>query len=181
MKALIETLKHSEKVYRGNIINLRIDHVELPDGRAASREVVEHPGAVAVVALTSERRVILVKQYRTPVGRVLLEVPAGKLTPGERPENCARRELEEETGMRAGKLNLLCTFYTTPGFSDEIMYVFYAGELKKSRKNPDADEFLETTTLSLEEAVNKIFSGEIIDAKTITGLLSVAYLGEDNR
>ncbi|MGI9951557.1 NUDIX hydrolase [Moorellaceae bacterium AZ2] len=165
----------SERIYTGKILNLRKDRVALPDGREASREVVEHTGAVAVVALDHEERVYLVRQYRYPIGKVTLEIPAGKLDPGENPEACARRELREEVGLVAENWQHLLTFYSTPGFSDEIMYLFLARDLSREKAQPDEDEFLEILSLPLEEALLKIREGEIMDAKTIIGLLALRY------
>ncbi|MGB9859138.1 MAG: NUDIX domain-containing protein [Moorellaceae bacterium] len=172
---LREVCVKSERIYTGKILNLRRDIVLLPDGREASREVVEHTGAVAIVALEPDGRIYLVRQYRYPIGRVTLEIPAGKLDAGEDPATCARRELMEEIGLAAGELRLLLTFYSTPGFSDEIMYLFLATGLRPQKSQPDEDEFLEVVCLPLEEAVEKIRTGEIVDAKSIAGLLTVRY------
>ncbi|GFN23338.1 NUDIX domain-containing protein [Thermanaeromonas sp. C210] len=174
-KRFRERCLKSERIYTGKILNLRRDWVALPDGREASREVVEHAGAVAVVALDEKGRVYLVRQYRYPIGRVTLEIPAGKLDPGESPEACARRELREEVGLVAQSWEHLLTFYSTPGFSDEIMYLFLARDLSREKAQPDEDEFLEIISLPLQEAVNKIWTGEIKDAKTIIGLLALRY------
>lgn len=168
---LNETQLVSEKIYQGKILNVRKDRVRLPDGSDAFREVVEHPGAVAVVALDTEKNVFLVRQYRYPVERVLLEIPAGKLDPGEEPHDCARRELAEEVGLEAGEWCMLATFYTTPGFSNERMYLFMATRLKTCHETADADEFLEIEKLPLKNAVEQIFNGNIQDAKSIAGLL----------
>jgi len=165
----------SERIYTGRILNLRRDLVALPDGREASREVVEHTGAVAVVTLDEKGRVYLVRQYRYPVGRVTLEIPAGKLDPGETPEACARRELREEVGVVARSWEHLLTFYSTPGFSDEIMYLFLARDLSVEKAQPDEDEFLEIVSLPWQEALDKVWTGEIKDAKTIIGLLALRY------
>lgn len=171
---LTEVQLISERIYEGKILNLRRDWVRLPDGSEASREVVEHPGAVAIVALDKGKNVYLIRQYRHPIGQVTLEIPAGKLDAGEEPLSCARRELAEEAGLAAAAWQLLLTFYTTPGFSNEIMYLFLASVLEPHRQEADADEFLEVVRLPLEEAVNLIFKGAIQDAKSIAGLLAVA-------
>lgn len=167
---LVEKSISSSLVFEGRTINLRVDVVELPDGRQARREIVEHPGAVAIVPILDNGEVILVNQFRAPINRIALEIPAGKLEPGELPENCAMRELEEETGYSAGKLEHKATFFTTPGFSDEIMHLYVATQLKRSRKHPDADEFLETETIPLDELKKMARNGEIVDGKTLVGI-----------
>lgn len=169
-----ETVR-SRIIYHGKILDLRVDNVLLPNGREAEREVVVHPGAVAVVAVTEEQEVLLVRQYRHPVGEVLLEVPAGKLEQGEDPVDCAKRELAEETGYTADKWELLSRFYTTPGFSDEIMYLYLAQGLIPEQRRADDDEFIELCREPLETAVGKALSGQFKDAKTIVALFSGAF------
>ncbi len=158
-------------VYEGRIINLRIDKVVLPDGREALREVVEHPGAVAVVPVLPDGRIILVRQFRKPVEKVLLEIPAGKLEKGEDAESCGLRELEEETGFRAGKISKILECFPSPGFSNECIHLFEAGELQEGKKNLQEDELIETVFLSVPEILKLIKSGEIKDSKTIIGIL----------
>ncbi|WP_258359195.1 NUDIX domain-containing protein [Moorella sulfitireducens] len=175
---LTEKVVKTERIYEGRILSLRRDLVRLPDGKETSREVVEHPGAVAIIALDKEKNVYLVRQYRYPVDRVTLEIPAGKLDAGEEPLSCARRELAEEVGLKAAAWQQLLTFYTTPGFCDEIMYLFLATGLECHREEADADEFLEVVRLPLATAVAEIFSGTIQDAKSIAGLLIAAHLLE---
>ncbi|HHY46670.1 MAG TPA: NUDIX hydrolase [Firmicutes bacterium] len=170
---LTETLVDSRRLYEGKIINVRLDTVRLPDGRHATREVVEHSQAVAVVALTDDDGVVLVRQYRHPVGEITLEVPAGKLDKGENPLECAVRELEEETGYRASDIRRVMSFYTTPGFSDELIHIFVARGISRYRPHPDQDEFVKAEVYSLDQAVDMIRSGVIRDAKTIAGILSV--------
>ncbi|HBV97658.1 MAG: ADP-ribose pyrophosphatase [Peptococcaceae bacterium BICA1-7] len=162
----------SETVYSGKILNLRVDRVELPNGNMTAREVVEHAGAVAVVA-QKEGRLLMVRQFRYPVGKVLLEIPAGKIEKGEDPLLCAARELIEETGYEAGEMKLLLSFFSTPGFSDEVLHVYLAGDLKYRGQKPDEDEFIQVEELPLERAVEMIGSGEICDAKSIIGILAV--------
>ncbi len=171
---LKERQLNSKLIYKGKILNLRRDRVCLPDGREAFREIVEHPGAVAVVALDEEKSVYLVRQYRYPVEKVLLEVPAGKLDPGEEPLDCARRELAEEVGLSASRWQLLTTFYTTPGFSNEQMFLYLATGLEMISAEADADEFLEVVKMPLAEAVSQALNGTIQDAKSIAGLLAAA-------
>ncbi|MDN5348138.1 MAG: ADP-ribose pyrophosphatase [Clostridia bacterium] len=175
MDHLKETCLDSRRIYEGKILNLRCDRVLLPGGREATREVVEHPGAVTIVALDSEDNVYLVRQFRYPVGEVTLELPAGKLDCGEEAEACARRELAEEAGLKARSWRHLLNFYTTPGFSTEIMYLFLAQELSREEAEADADEFLEVEKVPLAEAVQMALEGKIRDAKSIVGILA-AYL-----
>jgi ADP-ribose pyrophosphatase len=175
MSKLTEHRLSSETVYTGKIITVRHDTVRLPDGREAIRDVVEHPGAVAVVPVTAAGEVVLVRQYRYPVARPLLEVPAGKLDKGEKPEDCARRELEEETGYRAGSLEHLATFYTAPGFTDEIMHLYLARDLKQTAQNTDGDEFIDIEYYSASQVKKLLAAKEIIDAKSIIGLLMAGY------
>jgi len=169
-----ETTLRSKNIFSGRIIKLRIDEVELPNGIKSTREIVEHPGAVAAVAITDDNEVLLVRQYRKAVDRELLEIPAGKIEKGETKEDCMKRELMEETGYYPNSLKLLTSFYTSPGFSSEIIHLFLATNLIRSKKNADIDEYLQVQKLPLEDAVKKIHSGEIVDGKTITGLI-LAY------
>ncbi|HUW64174.1 MAG TPA: NUDIX hydrolase [Spirochaetia bacterium] len=163
----------SEVHYRGKVLNLRVDEVELPNGNRAQREVVEYPGAVTVVALTGDGDVLLVRQYRHAVGEELLELPAGKLEPGEDPKSSAFRELVEETGFRAREMKLLLSFYTTPGFSTEQMHLFLATGLVPGSPDPDPDEFIAVERVPLGRAKEMIQEGLIRDAKSIVGLLAV--------
>ncbi len=165
-----------ERVYEGRIINVRVDTVELPDKKYSKREIVEHPGAVGIVPITSNKEIVLVKQFRKPVEGVLLEIPAGKIESEEEPAICAVRELEEETGFKTDNIQQLLKFYTTPGFSNEIIYIYIAEDLKEGTINPDEDENIETIKIPIEEALEKIKSGEIEDAKTIVGILSYLNL-----
>ncbi|NLK52085.1 MAG: NUDIX hydrolase [Syntrophomonadaceae bacterium] len=169
---LAEMTLNSKQIYAGKIINLRVDEVRLPNGQPAAREIVEHPGAVTVAALTDREELIMVRQFRQPVKKILLELPAGKLDPGEEPLVCAQRELREETGMQAGRYELVSRYYTTPGFSDEIMYLFRATELQETEQSLDEDEFIEVLRVPLTEARQMINTGEIEDAKTIIGILA---------
>ena len=162
----------SKLVYEGKILNLRVDNVRLPNGKEGQREVVEYTGAVAIVALTTDQEVLLVRQYRYPVQRELMELPAGKLEPNEKPLECAKRELMEETGVVAGKWNELYSFYSTPGFSNEKMYLFMAKDLTFKEQHLDVDEFVEMKKVSLQGALGMIKEGQINDAKTIVGILA---------
>lgn len=167
---LTEKTLESREIYAGRIVRLRVDTVELPDGKHGKREVVEHSGAVAVVALDQEGNIILVKQYRKPIERILLEIPAGTLEAEEDPLDCARRELAEETGLSAAHWEKILTYYSTPGFTDERLHVFMARGLTEGPKNPDHDEFVETVRIPLADAYKQIFTGQIADGKSIIGI-----------
>jgi ADP-ribose pyrophosphatase len=176
---LTEKRLKSDYAFKGRILNLRVDTVELPNGRTSTREVVEYAGAVAVVALDEQGNVVLVRQYRYPVGRELVEIPAGKIDRNEDPLECARRELAEETGYRAREWQSLLRFYSTPGFTSEHMHLFLAKGLEAGEQAPDEDEFVEVRKVPLSEAVAMVERGEICDAKSIVGLLvaSRVYAG----
>ncbi|WP_077367647.1 NUDIX hydrolase [Anaerosalibacter sp. Marseille-P3206] len=167
-----KTMK-TERIYEGKILNLRIDTVELPDKKYSKREIVEHPGAVAIVALTDENEIILVKQYRKAVERELLEVPAGKLEIGEEPKETAIRELKEETGFTPKKIEYLLEFYTSPGFSNEKMYLFLASGLVEGEAQPEKDEYIEVKKVKLDDLIDMILKGEIMDSKTIVSAFTV--------
>ena len=169
--ALAERPLTEDVAWTGRIFNVDRLRVQLPDGRASIRDVVRHPGAVAVVALTEDGRICLVRQYRTALGRVTVEIPAGKLAPGEDPLECAGRELLEETGMSAEKIAFLTTIATSDGFTDELIHVYMATGLEFSRSDPDADEFINVDLVPLEELVDAVLDGRIEDAKTVVGAL----------
>jgi len=177
-RELYERLITSETVFQGRLISVRKDQVELPGGRRASREVVVHPGAVAIVPLLPDEVVVMIRQYRHAVGRALYELPAGTLQPGESPEDCARRELEEETGYQAAELGLMFSTYLSPGYSSEIIHIFLAQGLSPTTSRPVEDEQLQTVLLPLEEAVAMIGRGEVQNAAAICGLLA-ANTGEE--
>lgn len=161
-----ESTISSESIFEGKIISVQVDTVMLPDGKLATREVVRHPGAVAVLALHQDK-MLVVDQFRQPLGRCEVEIPAGKLEPGEDPLEAAKRELEEETGYICGSIRKLHSFYTSPGFADEIIHMYLAENLSEGNLNPDEDEFLEMSEITLEEAYRLIDEGRISDAKTI--------------
>ena len=173
---LTEKTLESKRMFEGKLVNLRVDTVELPDGSTSTREVVEHRGAVAIVPMLDHERVVLVRQYRQPVGGTLLEIPAGTLDKGEDPAECARRELVEETGYFPEKLTEMFYSYLAPGYSTEKLHTFLAEDLKKVGENWDSDEFLEIVTINLQDAVEMIRSGEIVDAKSICGILLASRL-----
>ncbi len=162
-----------ETLYNGKIISLHIEDVELPDGNHAKRELITHPGAVAIIPITSEGKIILVKQYRKALNRTLVEIPAGRIEVDEAPQLTAIRELEEETGMGAKKVTYLQSFATSPGFADEIIHLYIAEELFEI-ENPaagDEDEFIELLEVTIAEAENLVATGEIFDAKTAFAIL----------
>lgn len=166
-----ETRLSTEIVFEGKIVTVRVDDVSLPSGGKTVREVVEHRPAVAIVPFDGNGGVLLVSQFRYPVGEELLEVPAGIIEEGETPEQCAGRELQEEIGYRAGELRSLGSFWTTPGFCDELMYVFVATGLEPSRLEPDEDEDISVVRVPVSRIRGMIEAGEIRDAKTIAALL----------
>jgi len=159
----------SEYVYEGRVIRLRVDQVELPDGRRTIREVMEHPGAAVIVPVDAGGNVRLVRQYRDAIGRQLLEVPAGKLDPGEDPADCARRELREELGLTAGRLTPLTRFFSSPGFCDEILHVFLAEDLSPGEGESDHEEFIEPETRPLEPLAGLL--AELEDGKSLIGVM----------
>ncbi len=166
-----------EYIYKGKIINMRCDTALLPDGSEALREIVEHPGGVCVAALDDEQNVLLVRQFRYPYFEEILEIPAGKRNfAGEDPLECGRRELLEETGATAQKFTFLGQLYPTPGYCEEIIWLYAATELTFGEMCPDEDEFLEVVRMPLKEALDRIMSGEIKDAKTQTALLKLDFL-----
>jgi len=166
----------SRRVYDGRVVNLRIDTVRLDDGGTTQREIVEHRGSVAIVPLDADGHVLMVCQYRKPAERELLEIPAGTLEPGESPDHCAARELEEEVGHSPGRLLPLGHFYTSPGFCTEVIHLYLATELRPTTAHTEADEFIVIERLPLDEALRMVHRGEIRDAKTIVGLLKAAAL-----
>jgi ADP-ribose pyrophosphatase len=161
-----------ELIYAGRVVTLRLKKLRQPDGRVLLREVVEHVGGAAVVAVDGDDRVLLVRQPRPAVGRDMLELPAGLVDPGESPADCARRELAEETGFMARTLEPLVSFYSSPGFSTELLHVFVARDLAPASVARDEEEEIELVRMPLEVAIEQVLHGEISDAKTVTGLLA---------
>jgi ADP-ribose pyrophosphatase len=176
-KDLFEERISSEEVYSGKIVHLFNDTVRLPNGSLATREVMHLTGAVAVVPVDETGNVTLVRQFRYPFSRTLLEIPAGKLDPGEEPEACARRELSEETGMEAAELVPLGDYYPSVAVLDEKIHLYLARGLTQKRAHPDEDEFLRAETMPLNELVERILRGEVPDGKTQAAVLKAWMLG----
>lgn len=168
---LIETTLSSEKIFDGRILHIRRDTVRLPDGSNATREVVDHPGGVCVLALDDENRALLVSQFRYPYKEVVREVPAGKLEYGEDPREAAIRELAEETGATAGEFRSLGELYPSPGYCGEIIRMYLARDLTFGETHLDKDEFLNLERIPFGQLVEQVVSGEIKDAKTIAVVL----------
>lgn len=164
-----------QRVFAGKLIGVRVDTVQLPNGDVRTREVAEHPGAVAVLPVLPDGTLVLVRQYRHAVGRTLLEVPAGTLDPDERPEDCALRELAEETGYQAESLRELVRFFVSPGWANEELVVYVADDIRAGQASPEEDEDLEVVQVAPADVPGLIQRGEIADSKTIICLL--AYLG----
>lgn len=168
---LFEKTLSSENIYDGKVVKLKKDEIELPNGEKSFREVITHPGGACVLAVENGF-IYFVKQFRYPYGKVLLEIPAGKLNFGENPETCAIRELEEETGLVAKSVTLLHSIYPTPAYTSEIIYIYLANGLEKGKVNLDDDEFLNVEKISLDTAKKMLLNGEIHDSKTIIALYS---------
>ncbi|MGN1400578.1 MAG: NUDIX hydrolase [Bacillus sp. (in: firmicutes)] len=168
MKKFEEKTISSSEIFSGKVIKVQVDDVELPNGKQSKREIVKHPGAVAVIAITPENKIVMVEQYRKALEQSIVEIPAGKLEPGEEPALTARRELEEETGYECGSLELITSFYTSPGFADELVHMYVAKDLKKKEDaaDLDEDEFVELMEITLEEAEQLMEEKRICDAKT---------------
>ena len=172
------SLVSSSRLYSGRIVNLDLDTVRFPDESIGQLEMLRHPGAAAVVPFLdppggADPRVVLIRQFRHAAAGYIWEVPAGRLDGGEPPEVCAARELEEETGMRARRLERLTTIYTTPGFTDERIHLFLADGLDPGAEHREADEFMELHTRRWSEVLGMVEQGEIVDGKTLVSLLFV--------
>ena len=164
---LTETVLTSERIFSGSRINVRVDQVAMADGRRARREVVEHPDAVVILAIRDDGDIAFVRQWRHPTGRPLLELPAGRVDPGESPVETAHRELREEVGLDPGRLDFVRGFYVAPGFADEFLHGFIARDCSESPLEADEDEELIVEWLPLGEAIGLVEAGEIIDAKSV--------------
>jgi ADP-ribose pyrophosphatase len=169
--SLHEEILASELAFQGRLLTLRVDTVRLPNGVVSRREIIVHPGAVAMVPMLDADHVLLVRQWRAAAGRALLEIPAGTLAPGEDPAACAERELMEEVGYRPQRLTPLYATYLAPGYSSEMLHTFLAEDLVPDRRAHDEDESIEVVCLTWDEIDARLLSGEIADAKTLAGLL----------
>ena len=169
---LMEKKIGSETIFDGNLLHVRRDTVCLPNWKSATREWIQHPGASSVIPVFPDKQILLVRQYRYPIGQVTLEVPAGKLdSPEEDPLTCAKRELSEETGYEADRLKKLSVLATTVGFSNELIHMYVAEGLKPGVQHPDEDEFIHLVRMPLQQAVEMIWDGRIFDAKTVASIL----------
>ena len=179
MKKFEEKTIHSQPIFKGKVISLKVDDVTLPNGETSKREIVNHPGAVAIIAITGEGKLVVVEQYRKALERSIIEIPAGKLEPGELPEITAARELEEETGYGCNELTYLQSFATSPGFADESIHLFIARGLYKieNRAAMDEDEFVELMEITVEEGERMIAQQKIFDAKTAFAILWMKMQG----
>ena len=168
---LYEKKLTSKQIFDGKVVKLYVDTVELPDGSEAIREIVRHPGAVCVIPVTKDMDVVTVKQYRYAFEQIMLEIPAGKLEPGEDPFEAVKRELEEESGVVAKKIEYLGEIFTTVAIFDEKIHLYLATELEFKDAHPDDDEFLEVENIHLEKLYELVMNGEIKDAKTQIAIL----------
>lgn len=168
---LVEEVVSQNQVWSGSIFNVDRMQVKLPEGQMATRDVIRHPGAVAIIAITDDNKICLVRQYRAAIGRITLELPAGKLDPGEDPLDCANRELKEETGVVADKMAYLTTIATTPGFTDELIHIYMATGLTFEQPCPDEDEYISIDLVDSNDLVDAVLDGQIEDAKTVVGSL----------
>jgi ADP-ribose pyrophosphatase len=173
-----ERVLTSREVFRGRILTLKVKQVVLASGRETTREIVEHPGAVVIVAPNAQGDVAMVRQYRSAVGRFLLEVPAGTREAGENADDCAKRELREEMGLNASRWFPLVEFYSAPGFCNELLSVFVATDHSPAREQPEEDETIERIWLSLATVPKAIADGDIVDAKSIASLLTYLQLDQ---
>ena len=164
---------NSQKIYDGRILSLRVDRVLLQNGREAVREVIDHQGAAGIVAFDDEGKLLMVRQYRYPIGQELLELPAGKIDLGETPLQCAARELQEETGYCAQKLTELGRVYPAAAYDVEMVYLYYAEGLTPVQQKLDEDEFLSVEHIDFDEAVRMVLDDEILDGKTQIGILKI--------
>ena len=178
---LTEKTLESKTVFQGKIMTVLLDTALLPNGKTAAREVCLHPGGVAVLPLKEDGTVSLVRQYRYPLHQLLLELPAGKLDPGEDHRLAAARELSEETGLEAGELIYLGKIYASPGFCDEALHMYLGRDLKQTQSHPDEDEFLDVVAMPLQTLVEQVMSGEIADAKTVATVLKTKIFLEQEQ
>ena len=177
---LKETTLESQRVFDGKLLHIDVDTVALPDGRQAIREVVRHPGGVCVLPLHDDGTVSVVRQFRYPYKEVVTELPAGKLEPGEDPALAIRRELSEETGFTAGEWHEMGIFYPTPGYTDEVLHLYFARRLTPGAVHPDEDEFIECERLPLDTLLEQVMDGTLRDGKSVALILKVKrFLDEE--
>lgn len=175
----IEIKVDSKEVFSGKLLHVTSDSVLLENGKQAVREIIHHNGAAAVIAFDENNRLLMVRQYRYAIGQELLEIPAGKIDPGETPEQCAARELVEETGYRAGKLTELGVVYPIAAYSSEAQYLFYAENLTPDKQHLDEDEFLSVEHVDFATAFDMVMNGEITDSKTQIGILKINNIRQE--
>lgn len=173
---LIEKKVSSEEIFDGKLLHVFSDTIELPDGKSATREYIKHQGAVAVVPVTENNEIIAVRQYRYPIGRVTVEIPAGKLDKGEKPLEAAMRELSEETGVSGADITYIGGLYPSVAYTDELIHMYMAENLEYGEAHTDDDEFLDVVKIPVDEFVEKILGGEIMDSKTQAAVLKVAMI-----
>lgn len=171
MSHLNEKTIETKTIYEGKIIEVHVESVQLPNGKEGMREVVKHPGAVAVIPKMDDGKYLFVRQFRKPLDRTIVEIPAGKLEKGEDPKETAKRELYEETGYTCQQLNHIISFYTSPGFANEIIHLYEASNLTEGVQQTDEDEFVDVLKLTLDEAQELVEQQQIIDAKTAYAVL----------
>lgn len=179
MNKFEEKTIRSKQIFTGNIVHLQVDDVKLPNGKETKREIIKHPGAVGIIPITKENKIVLVEQFRKPLEKSILEIPAGKLETGEDPKTTAIRELEEETGYTTKELSFVTSFYSSPGFANELMHIYITDQLEALDESVDGDEdeFIEIVELSLEEAKQYVEIERIHDAKTNYAILYLHALG----
>ena len=177
----IEKTIDSTRIFEGKVVRLRRDTVELENGKQTFREVIDHPGGVSILAMDEEGKIFFVRQFRYPFGRMLLELPAGKLEPGEDPADSGHRELREETGCSAGRFVPMGKLIPTCAYDTEVIHLFFASELTRGEQDLDENEFLSVERYTLDEALQMVLDGEIIDAKTQIGLLKYQALRNAGR
>ncbi len=165
------TRKSSETAFQGHAFRLRLDHLRTPDGRDVVYEIIDHPGAVTIIPVDDERKILFIRQYRPATGEVMLELPAGTLKPGEDPAVCAAREVREETGMAARQMDKLGELWLAPGYSTEYLHFYLATGLYESPLEQDEDEFIEVLRVSYDDALEMVARGELKDGKSLAGLL----------
>jgi ADP-ribose pyrophosphatase len=170
-KPEMEKTLTSKLLHKGRHFNFKTDEIQLSSGKTTTRDIVDHPGAVAIVPILDDGRILLVKQYRYTTGKELLEIPAGTLEKGEAPDNCARRELKEETGYTAGSMKKILAMYMAPGYSNEVIHLYFATALKAGESHAEEDEDISLEVYSADELLDGIEKNTIEDAKTIVGVL----------